>query len=41
MGHMTKQGAEVATNTPEELSAYIKAEAVKWASVLKNAKLKK
>ena len=35
-----KQGAEAAGSTPEELQAYIKAEALKWSIVLKNAKLK-
>jgi tripartite-type tricarboxylate transporter receptor subunit TctC len=37
---LVKQGAEPSTSTPEELGALIKAEAVKWAAVLKNAKLK-
>lgn len=37
---LAKQGAEVSTSTPEELRAYIRAEAVRWAAVLKNAKLK-
>ncbi len=34
-----KQGTEVVTSTPVELAAYIKAEAVKWAGVLKNVKI--
>lgn len=34
-----KQGTEVVTSTPAELAAYIKAEAVKWAGVLKNVKI--
>ena len=33
-----KQGVEPSTSTPEELSAYIKAEAAKWGDVLKKAK---
>ena len=37
---LAKQGAEASTSTPEQLEAYIRAEAVKWAGVLKNAKLK-
>ena len=35
-----KQGTEPWTTTPEELSSYIKAEAAKWADVLKNAKMR-
>ncbi len=35
-----KQGAEPSTMSPAELGAYIKAESVKWAAVLKNAKVK-
>ena len=36
-----KQGLEASTMSPEELGAYIKSESVKWANVLKNAKVKK
>ncbi len=36
-----KQGLEASTMSPAELGAYIKAESQKWASVLKNAKVKK
>ena len=36
-----KQGLEASTMSPDELGAYIKAESVKWAEVLKNAKVKK
>ena len=35
-----KQGTEPWTTTPEELSAYIKTEAAKWADVLKHAKMR-
>ncbi len=35
-----KQGADPSTMSPAELGAYIKAESVKWAGVLKNAKVK-
>ena len=34
------QGTEPWTTSPEELDAYIKAETVKWRSVLKNAKVR-
>ena len=34
------QGTEPWTTTPEELSTYIKAEAAKWAIVLKNATIR-
>jgi tripartite-type tricarboxylate transporter receptor subunit TctC len=34
-----KQGTEVVTSTPAELADYIKAEALKWAGVLKNVKV--
>jgi tripartite-type tricarboxylate transporter receptor subunit TctC len=37
---MIKQGLEPWTTTPEELDAYIKAEALKWSAVLKTAKVK-
>ena len=37
---LARQGATAVSSTPEELDAYIKAEAVKWASVLKSAKMK-
>ena len=36
-----RQGLEASTMSPEALGAYIKAECDKWASVLKNAKVKK
>jgi tripartite-type tricarboxylate transporter receptor subunit TctC len=36
-----KQGLEPSTMSPAELGAYIKSESVKWAGVLKNAKVKK
>jgi len=36
-----KQGLEASTMSPEELGDYIKSESVKWANVLKNAKVKK
>ena len=36
-----KQGLEASTMSPGELGAYIKAESVKWANVLKNAKVRK
>jgi tripartite-type tricarboxylate transporter receptor subunit TctC len=36
-----KQGLEASTMSPEQLGAYIKAESVKWANVLRNAKVKK
>ena len=36
-----RQGLEASTMSPEELGTYIKAESDKWASVLKNAKVKK
>ena len=36
-----KQGLEASTMSPDELGAYIKSESVKWADVLKNAKVKK
>ena len=36
-----KQGLEPSTMTSEQLGSYIKAESTKWASVLKNAKVKK
>jgi tripartite-type tricarboxylate transporter receptor subunit TctC len=36
-----KQGLEGSTMSPEQLGAYIKSESVKWANVLKNAKVKK
>ena len=36
-----RQGLEASTMSPEALGAYIKAESEKWASVLKNAKVKK
>ncbi|MFM9888198.1 MAG: Bug family tripartite tricarboxylate transporter substrate binding protein [Burkholderiales bacterium] len=34
-----KQGTDVVTSTPAELATYIKAEATKWASVLKTVKV--
>lgn len=34
-----KQGTDVVTSTPAELAAYIRAEAAKWAGVLKNVKV--
>ena len=37
----SQQGLEASTMSPAELGAYIKAESVKWADVLKNAKVKK
>lgn len=39
-GALTKQGTEPTTGSPDQLGAYIKAEAAKWAGVLKNAKVK-
>ncbi len=36
-----KQGLEASTMSPEQLGAYIKTEATRWAGVLKNAKMKK
>jgi tripartite-type tricarboxylate transporter receptor subunit TctC len=36
-----KQGLEPSTMSPEELGSTIKAESIKWANVLKNAKVKK
>jgi tripartite-type tricarboxylate transporter receptor subunit TctC len=36
-----KQGLEASTMSPQELGDYIKAESVKWAGVLKNAKVRK
>ena len=36
-----KQGLEASTMSPAELGAYIRIESQKWASVLKNAKVKK
>ena len=37
---LARQGATAVSSTPEELGAYIKSEALKWAGVLKSAKLK-
>ena len=39
--NFARQGLEASTMSPAELGAYIKAESVKWAAVLKNAKVKK
>jgi tripartite-type tricarboxylate transporter receptor subunit TctC len=39
--NFVKQGLEASTMSPAELGAYIKSESVKWAEVLKNAKVKK
>jgi tripartite-type tricarboxylate transporter receptor subunit TctC len=36
-----RQGLDSSTMSPAELGAFIKAESVKWAGVLKNAKVKR
>ncbi len=37
---MLVHGAEAVTNTPQELSAFVKTEIVKWARVIKEAGIK-
>lgn len=37
---MLVQGAEIAANTPQEFSAFVKTEIVKWAQVIKEAGIK-
>jgi tripartite-type tricarboxylate transporter receptor subunit TctC len=38
--HMAQQGAEPIGNTPEQAAAFIKAETVKWARIVKQANVK-
>jgi len=37
---LTNEGADVIASTPEEFSAYIKAETDKWGKVIRDAALK-
>ena len=39
--YMTADGAEPAGNSPEQFTAYIRAEHAKWARVIRDAKIQK